>query len=471
MSIKVLSLQMQRLFLHNHDEPQGSFTTTLSGSLVHSITLHPVKSPPFLYRLHSFFLASHSSELRHRVLIKKHLLSNYGEPSLTKFRKRNVKESLSWNFIKRGHMYARNNNNPNFGIYDSDKEFLVRTIGNFLDYINLKSRQRGRRIEFKQIIYGYNTINPKEGVNLILDLLLMYKKHKGRRLNVPVRRHAYLQTPFSDVQSRVLDMNTGKINIIVPLLDRHERLKIFLKKMNKECFNFKEPKIRLLFVLYDGIQLNENRKLIKEYKSKLAGHEILIFEKTGQFSRGSALQDGASAFPPSSLLFFLDIDVLLSRSALQRVLQGTIEGKQVYYPIVFSEYLFKSTDDGLNDSNGLWRQFGFGIASMYKSDFNSVGGFDTKIVGWGKEDVDLYEKFVRTNLTVVRAVDPGMIHVYHDKYCDRNMWNYKMCMGTKFAMYASIKGLANMVLNNTIQKSSWRNNYYDLNVRALRGAR
>lgn len=46
----------------------------------------------------------------------------------------------------------------------------------------------------------------------------------------------------------------------------------------------------------------------------------------------------------------------------------------------------------INEDVGYWRAFGFGIVAMYKSDLQSVGGLDTSILGWGGEDVDLYEK-------------------------------------------------------------------------------
>ena len=36
--------------------------------------------------------------------------------------------------------------------------------------------------------------------------------------------------------------------------------------------------------------------------------------------------------------------------------------------------------------------FGYGMASMYNSDLRSLGGFDKSIKGWGKEDVDLFDK-------------------------------------------------------------------------------
>lgn len=46
----------------------------------------------------------------------------------------------------------------------------------------------------------------------------------------------------------------------------------------------------------------------------------------------------------------------------------------------------------INEDVGYWRAFGFGIVAMYKSDLKAVGGLDTSILGWGGEDVDLYEK-------------------------------------------------------------------------------
>lgn len=67
------------------------------------------------------------------------------------------------------------------------------------------------------------------------------------------------------------------------------------------------------------------------------------------------------------------------------------------------------------------------MTCQFASDYRRVGGFNASIRGWGLEDVDLYRKHVRRGsaagsgrrLTVVRAADPGLVHPWHEKTCDR----------------------------------------------------
>lgn len=73
-----------------------------------------------------------------------------------------------------------------------------------MELINSYSKQRGRVIDFKEILYAYWRLNPNNGVDLILDLLLVYRKYRGHKMTVHVRRHAYVQQTF-----------TGKSNIPV----------------------------------------------------------------------------------------------------------------------------------------------------------------------------------------------------------------------------------------------------------------
>lgn len=77
-----------------------------------------------------------------------------------------------------------------------------------------------------------------------------------------------------------------------------------------------------------------------------------------------------------------------------------------------------------------------------------VGGFDTSIKGWGKEDVDLFDKFVAIseNVTIFRAADPGLVHVFHMVECDPNLTDtqLEMCKNTRATTFGSQEHLAQL---------------------------
>lgn len=82
------------------------------------------------------------------------------------------------------------------------KEGLEDVIREIMENINTYSRQRGRVIEYREILYGYSRVNPTHGHDLILDLLLVYKKYRGKKMTVPVRKHLYVQRSFTETRIR-----------------------------------------------------------------------------------------------------------------------------------------------------------------------------------------------------------------------------------------------------------------------------
>ena len=100
---------------------------------------------------------------------------------------------------------------------------------------------------------------------------------------------------------------------------------------------------------------------------------------------------------------------------------------------------------------------------MYRADFERVGGFDLSISGWGKEDVDLFEKFIKagekdSRFEVFRAVDPTLIHVFHPVHCDAKLDNAQltMCLGSKAASMASERVMTKYLMDNPgLLEASW----------------
>lgn len=82
------------------------------------------------------------------------------------------------------------------------REGLDDVIREIMENINTYSRQRGRVIEYRELLYGYSRTNSMHGHDLILDLLLVYKKYRGKKMTVPVRKHLYVQRSFTDTRIR-----------------------------------------------------------------------------------------------------------------------------------------------------------------------------------------------------------------------------------------------------------------------------
>ena len=149
----------------------------------------------------------------------------------------------------------------------------------------------------------------------------------------------------------------------------------------------------------------------------------------------------------------------ISPDVIQRVRLNTILGKQVYFPIIFSQYhpdFVLSKDISLwNISNdaGHWRLFGYGIVSLFNKDLIAAGGLNLAIRGWGKEDVDLFERLLKV-VQVFRTPDPGLIHMYHESnQCQQSLSpeQKRMCEGTKLSTFGSKASLAKF-----LDKSSFR---------------
>lgn len=144
----------------------------------------------------------------------------------------------------------------------------------------------------------------------------------------------------------------------------------------------------------------------------------------GNFSRGKALDTAARSphIRNEDIIFFVDVDITFNKESLDRIRLHTVARRQVYLPIVFSEYdparrkpltprtATTTSEDvppsaswkaaNLDDEVGYFRQFGYGICAIYKADIMhaSLNGFNTDIAGWGLEDVRFLEQIVKLNL-------------------------------------------------------------------------
>ncbi|XP_076241856.1 chondroitin sulfate synthase isoform X1 [Calliopsis andreniformis] len=527
------SYEMQSILYHNSSGAQA-FTGNLKKKEVHrAITLHPVKSPPHMYRLHNYMRGLKIQDLQqerlhlHRDIysmakqlgISVENLKNFeiangvtlfpvsyyskkypgdteilGVPAgLRSFKPTTSDEVTPWDFLSRSE-YSLADSNPRRRIHSDIKEGLEDITREVMASINACSRQRGRVVEERSTLYGYRRVD-SYGADTILDLLLVYRKYRGRKVTLPVRRHVYLHQHFTGLEIRetingeelnetrrnrqndkslqnifsgsFLNLNfnseekdpvrSKSIHFILPLSGRYEVFQRFLQNYEEICL-MNDEKTTLSIILYQHKTentFNQTIDLIEQLKYKYRSASIDILPVSGTFSRAKALDFGASTLKSNDLMFFVDVDIVFTNSALYRIRANTLLGKQIYFPVVFSQYNPKVIPEDfkrknaffIDETTGFWRQFGFGIVSLYKQDYEVVGGFDLSIQGWGKEDVDFFEKAIKSNIKIFRAADKNLIHVYHDVECSKDLseTQLSMCLGTKADIYAGMETLAKMI--------------------------
>ncbi|KAL9877931.1 chondroitin sulfate synthase isoform 1-T3 [Glossina fuscipes fuscipes] len=565
--------EMQYILRHN-SSGRTAYTGKLKRKEIHNaISLHPIKQAPLMYRLHSFVQGLKAEEMRQESLqlnrdIKR--MAKYLEipddssflvpgillipkeengkrhfqdhnilgtnPDLNKFVPKSRDDLLEWSFVARS-LYSTDHANPKHKIDSAIREGLEDVITEVMENINNYSRQRGRVIEFRELLYGYTRLNALHGQDLILDLLLIYKKYRGKKMTVPVRRHLYVQRAFTGIFVKEFDedfynvtlqkslfqniLDTGmekltshlslpvlmggggtpglqgssinsKIVFVLPLAARIATFKRFLQTYEQVAIE-QDKNCDLLVVIFgEFFQIKIHLDLIKNLKERHIHQKINYIQLQEEFSRGVALDTAtrSSYIQNDDIILFIDVDMTFTHESLQRIRMNTMQGQQVYLPIVFSQYdprrrtktvdskVVSPDDLEINNETGYFRQYGFGICSIFKSDImdKDINGFDKDITGWGLEDVKFLEKLVKVGhrqnafmintaevapdyneqaskmrrLNIFRAPDPTLVHIYHDINCDLRLEppQYNMCLGTKANSLGSTPLIEELFFNN-----------------------
>ena len=273
--------------------------------------------------------------------------------------------------------------------------------------------------------------------------------------------------PFGPLQSygklETIDMSKALINIIVPLSGRIDKFTDFIERFLNVGVRY-DQKVFLTIVYFGMEGRDELRSIMRRVEEQEKFQDFKLIFTNQEFSRGAGLQKGAEVWEGGNvLMFFCDVDIYFKPEFLERCRLHSSPGKKVYYPIVFSQYNPVITYGGesvprvdqqmrLSKDTGFWRDFGFGMSCQYRNDFLNVGGFDLTIKGWGMEDVKLYRNYLTSKLTVIRAYDRGIFHIYHKKQCQRNLSDgqFVSCLQSKAVSEGSHKQMGMLAFGKHI---------------------
>ena len=407
---------------------------------------------------------------------------------LQSFNNNSLRENI-WTAYSGKTLHSHKEMVPKHVIMQPELEAIVDVIFETEKYIAEKMK-KGQLFYVKHFEYGYNKVNPVSNVEYIFNLkvcclgntqgILDDKRSYWIRRNFsefetfeeeldkvrdhtkkPELSHAVAKDSNATVKTRV--------NFVVPLAGKVPQFMEFMNIFENSFLQHKENVSLLVVLFWEEKNKKETRNLISiiaEIRNRFPEFRIQLVTEKGEFNRGVALNIGASFFKENELLFFVDVDCFVDKNIIDRIRGNTIEGKQAYFPVMFSLYdphfVRQEPNFTYSDGSGYWRFHSYGQVSIYKSDFSRAGGYDTSIRGWGKEDIEFFQRVLDKRLTTFRAPDPGLVHIFHKIHCGLELPHeqYRMCLGTKWATVGSEKTLSQIVYNTKeiIERNTEGNN-------------
>jgi len=346
-------------------------------------------------------------------------------------------------------------------VHEKPIGYRKREIRNVIQHaVNRLARQTGKKFSASDFIEGIYRIVPSIGTQYELYFRDQKQYHK-----VVVALPNLL--PFV-INDETIPVRRDTVHIIVALSQRIDTFQQFLQRFQQLVAHDDSVDLTVVYFGYAGLE--KVQSLVREFNAVQNSDKVHLLTTSSEFSRGHGLQIGAESLQNNSLLFMCDVDIVLTGSFLERCRLHASLGRTVYYPIVFSLYnpaiiaqLQHTTTSPekpvIARDAGFWRDFGYGMTCQYRADFLNVGGFKDEIAsnqsvsGWGMEDVRLYRKHLHSvNVTVIRATDPGIFHIWHEKTCPHDLPEdqYKGCLRSRALSEASHAQLGLLRLRHKI---------------------
>ena len=366
-----------------------------------------------------------------------------------------------WEYFNQTRLMSISHEQPSRGIIGGIREEARYALTKAI-YVANQGLPATQRLVFEKLENGYHRVDPMRGSEYVLDFV--FRKNSDR--NVRVKKRVSILRPFHDVTVPVDSHNHhNRVNFVVTLSGLSNRLEQFLANYEKNIIQSGED-ASLTIVLFDGPDASRVHSLVDKYVSRYPSARISVVDTQGEFARGVGLHVGAGQFEDDQLLFFVDVDLEISPDFLQRCRLNTVQGKQVYFPVFFKlynldfvhKYFQGNLSQVLSRHNGHWAHYSFGMVCIYTADYRKSKGFDTKMKGWGEEDVDFLNRVMSQGLEIFRAPDPGLIHLWHRKVCNQNgVVNsdaYKHCLQSKAENLADRIELAQYVFQSELNQGN-----------------
>ena len=437
-------------------------------SVKSAISLHPLKNPVHMYRVHQYILELSAAQLHEEAVKNTYELQKTNEMipvklqryqseawlgHFVKFQPTSRFEVLIWYYFNSTRLFTDAEGKQAITL-PTDLKYSVNVVAlqALIDHLNHFSPKGHQYTPPYHLYDGFIVTDFSRGVEYVLRLSVHLQGSSN-----PYRLMANIFLPFSSppmIQYKPWSTVTGSTRIsLLVHIDQHTDYSNFFSLFEKICLkgNLKVS-LHVALTAYDG-----SDHVIEELSSLRSRYPTgdISYKLTTQTARSYALHQVVPQDKEQLLLFF-DPNYILTEIFIDHCLMNTIANKQVYFPVIFSLYNSDIADklniprkSIVSAETGFWNKYNYRVVCIYQSDYQNIGGFDTTMLSG--EDVALFEKIRNSPLQIFRALEPYLVRPFMQRSC-QNLPEAEqvMCLNAVMDTVGSRRQLGLLVLQHKL---------------------
>ncbi|XP_016364472.1 chondroitin sulfate synthase 2-like [Sinocyclocheilus rhinocerous] len=418
-----------------------------------ALTVHPVTSAEFMYRLHKHFTEIELQKTYEEIEKLQSEIKNVSELAVDgnksalwpigithPFEPKSRFEVLRWDYSTEDNLFSCVDGAPKCLLSGADRDDVTNVIKVAVEELN-KKYSPFVQLSAPQLVNGYRRLDHTRGMEYTLDLQFQATTESGHQKSIA--RHVHLVRPLSQVEIIPMPYVTEatRVHVLLPLTsyDSHVALR-FLDHCSSNLFETGENAVLNFLFTYETAEAQKvsTNDVFAEVKAKITSVEhrypsvkvSWISIKTESPGVLRILDIVSRKHPVETLILLVTADTVLNSEFLNRCCMNAISGWQAFFPIHFQEFdpSVAYPDQVPPASSDLVREAGhfdryiFEEACFYNSDYMSSR---TRITGDLQENeellesLDLYDMFVQySGLHVLRAIEPALRQAYRNQTCN-----------------------------------------------------
>ena len=249
------------------------------------------------------------------------------------------------------------------------------------------------------------------------------------------------------------------VNIIINV-GQSTDLTSFLQMYEEVCL---KPKLKThlhiaMFGKNDKVLSLVSQLLARYPKEHISTYQL----SSSAFSYTKGFSHVSNLLSDDDLMVFLDYNFVFTSDFLDHCRMNTVNGKQVYFPILFSFYkpdlvkqhLQRSLQMLISADTGFFLRYNYQVVSIFRSDFMHMNGFADSTQSSNShlnDDVKFIDKILSTDIYAMRALEPYLRRHYKPRTCKGLSGNAHLaCMNSRADAIGSKKILGSLLVSHDL---------------------